>query len=65
MKAALPRGLTHVTAQLNVNYLSPGRGGRLIGRGRVVRVGARVGYAQARSSTGKTSCSRAPPRRSP
>lgn len=47
MKAALPRGLTHVTAQLNVNYLSPGRGGRLIGRGRVVRVGARVGYAEA------------------
>jgi len=40
-------GRRHVTAQLNVNYLSPAQPGRLVARGTAVRVGVSVAYAEA------------------
>jgi uncharacterized protein (TIGR00369 family) len=40
-------GRRHVTAQLNVNYLSPARPGRLVARGTAIRVGVSVAYAEA------------------
>ncbi len=37
----------HVTTQLIVTFLSPGRAGRVTARGRVVKAGGRFGYAEA------------------
>jgi uncharacterized protein (TIGR00369 family) len=37
----------HVTTQLCVTYLAPGRAGRIIARGHVVKRGRRTGYAEA------------------
>jgi uncharacterized protein (TIGR00369 family) len=36
-----------VTTQLSVTYLAPGRTGRILARGRVVKRGRRIGYAEA------------------
>lgn len=47
LRSTLPEGLTFTTTQLNVTFLSPGRGGRVRARGRVVRSGRRFGYAEA------------------
>ncbi|GBC86782.1 Putative esterase [bacterium HR12] len=46
-RTVLEPGTQHVTTQLNVTYLSAGRGGRLVARGRVVKRGRRTGYAEA------------------
>ena len=46
-RTVLEPGTQHVTTQLNVTYLSPGRAGRLLARGRVVKRGRRTGYAEA------------------
>jgi uncharacterized protein (TIGR00369 family) len=40
-------GRRHVTIQLGINYLRPGRPGGLEARGRALRVGNRVAYAEA------------------
>jgi uncharacterized protein (TIGR00369 family) len=37
----------HVTAQLNVNYLTPALPGRLVARGTAVRVGVSIAYAES------------------
>jgi uncharacterized protein (TIGR00369 family) len=47
LRSKLRPGLTHRTAQLNVHFLSKGEGGRLVGRGRAVRLGQRMGYGEA------------------
>ncbi len=39
-------GLTHRTAQLNVHFLAKGEGNRLVGRGRAVYLGQRVGVGR-------------------
>jgi uncharacterized protein (TIGR00369 family) len=46
-RTVLEPGMQHVTTQLNVTYLAPGRGGRISARGRVVKRGRRTGYAEA------------------
>ncbi len=46
-RTVLQPGTQHVTAQLNVTYLAPARGGRVLARGRVVKRGRRTGYAEA------------------
>jgi uncharacterized protein (TIGR00369 family) len=43
----VPRGRRHVTVQLDVHYLAPGRPGRITAVGTTVRVGATIGYAEA------------------
>lgn len=47
LRSRLPPGLTHRTAQLNVHFLSKGEGSRLVGRGRAVHLGQRMGYGES------------------
>ena len=47
LRSKLRAGLTHRTAQLNVHFLAKGEGGRLVGRGRAVRLGQRMGYGES------------------
>jgi uncharacterized protein (TIGR00369 family) len=46
-RTVLRPGTRHVTTQLSVTFLSPGRAGRVTARGRVVKAGGRFGYAEA------------------
>ena len=47
LRSRLRPGLTHRTAQLNVHFLAKGEGNRLVGRGRAVHLGQRMGYGEA------------------
>jgi uncharacterized protein (TIGR00369 family) len=47
LRSRLPAGMTHRTAQLNVHFLAKGEGNRLVGRGRAVHLGRRMGYGEA------------------
>ena len=47
LRSTLEHGLTFTTTHLGVTFLSPGRPGRVVARGRVVRTGRRFGYAEA------------------
>lgn len=46
-RTVLEPGTQHVTTQLNVTYLAAGRDGRILARGRVIKRGRRIGYAEA------------------
>lgn len=46
-RTVLEPGTTHLTSQLSVTFLAPGRRGRVVAKGRVVRAGRRFGYAEA------------------
>jgi uncharacterized protein (TIGR00369 family) len=46
-RTVLEPGTRHVTTQLSVTFLSPGRTGRITARGKVVKSGQRFGYAEA------------------
>jgi uncharacterized protein (TIGR00369 family) len=47
LRSTLEDGLTFTTTHLGVTFLAPGRQGRIVARGRVVRTGRRFGYAEA------------------
>ena len=47
LRSMLRPGMTHRTAQLNVHFLSKGAGNRIIGRGRSMHLGQRMGYGEA------------------
>jgi acyl-CoA thioesterase len=47
LRSRLPAGMTHRTAQLNVHFLAKGEGNRIVGRGRAVHLGRRMGYGEA------------------
>jgi uncharacterized protein (TIGR00369 family) len=47
LRSKLPAGVTHRTAQLNVHFLAKGEGNRLVGRGRSLHLGRRMGYGEA------------------
>ena len=47
LRSSLPAGATHRTAQLNVHFLAKGEGDRLVGRGRALHLGRRMGYGEA------------------
>jgi uncharacterized protein (TIGR00369 family) len=47
VRSMVPQGRRHVTVQLDVHYLSPGRPGRVTAVGTTVRVGTSIGYAEA------------------
>lgn len=47
LRSMLPAGHTHRTAQLNVHFLAKGEGNRLVGRGRSLHLGKRMGYGEA------------------
>jgi uncharacterized protein (TIGR00369 family) len=45
-RSILPSGNTHRTAQLGVHFLAKGEGTRLIGKGRALHLGSRMGYGE-------------------
>ena len=47
VRTALQPGRRHVTVQLGVDFLSPGRPGRITARGRSVKIGTQLGFAEA------------------
>jgi uncharacterized protein (TIGR00369 family) len=47
LRSILAPGSTHRTAQLGVHFLAKGEGTRLLGRGRALHLGARMGYGEA------------------
>jgi uncharacterized protein (TIGR00369 family) len=47
LRSQLRAGLTHRTAQLNVHFLAKGEGNRLVGRGRALHLGQRMGYGES------------------
>ncbi len=47
LRSMLKPGFTHRTAQLNVHFVSKGEGSRIVGRGRSVHLGQRMGYGEA------------------
>jgi uncharacterized protein (TIGR00369 family) len=47
LRSTLEAGYTFTTTHLGVTFLTPGREGRVVARGRVVRSGRRFGYAEA------------------
>lgn len=47
LRSRLRAGLTHRTAQLNVHFLAKGEGNRIVGQGRAVHSGQRMGYGEA------------------
>jgi uncharacterized protein (TIGR00369 family) len=47
LRSMLKAGFTHRTAQLNVHFVSKGEGTRILGRGRSVHLGQRMGYGEA------------------
>jgi uncharacterized protein (TIGR00369 family) len=47
LRSKLRPGLTHRTAQLNVHFLTKGEGDRIVGRGRALHLGQRMGYGEA------------------
>jgi uncharacterized protein (TIGR00369 family) len=47
LRSILAPGSTHRTAQLGVHFLAKGEGTRLVGRGRALHLGTRMGYGEA------------------
>lgn len=47
VRTVLEPGRRHVTVQLGVEFLAPGRAGRIVARGRSVKVGRQLGFAEA------------------
>jgi acyl-CoA thioesterase len=52
LRSMLKAGYTHRTAQLNVHFLAKGEGNLLIGRGRALHLGQRMGYGEAEVEDG-------------
>jgi uncharacterized protein (TIGR00369 family) len=53
LRSRLRAGLTHRTAQLNVHFLAKGEGNKLVGRGRSLHLGQRMGYGEAEVTDGR------------
>jgi len=47
LRSTLEPGQTFTTTQLGVTFLAPGREGRIVAHGRVLKSGRRMGYAEA------------------
>lgn len=47
MRTRLDPAFVHVTAQLDLHYLGMVKAGRVIGRGRTVHLGSKMGYGEA------------------
>lgn len=47
VRTVLDSGRRHVTVQLGIEFLSPGRPGRIIAHGRSVKIGRQLGFAEA------------------
>jgi uncharacterized protein (TIGR00369 family) len=47
IRSAMEPGRLHVTADLDIHFLAPARPGTLLGRGRAVKVGRSLAFAEA------------------
>ena len=47
VRTQLEPGRRHVTVNLSVEFLTPGRAGRIVARGRTVKIGRQLGFAEA------------------
>jgi uncharacterized protein (TIGR00369 family) len=47
IRSAMEAGRLHVTTDMDIHFLSPARPGRLFGRGKAVRVGRSLAFAEA------------------
>jgi len=47
VRTVLEPGWRHVTVQLGVEFLSPGRPGRILAEGRALKIGRQFGFAEA------------------
>jgi uncharacterized protein (TIGR00369 family) len=52
VRTALEPGRRHVTAHLDVQFLSAARIGRLLAKGRAVRIGSQIAFAEASAIDG-------------
>ena len=48
VRTSLEPGRRHVTAQLSMEFLSPGKAGRIIARGHTVKIGRQLGFAECK-----------------
>lgn len=47
IRSAMEPGRLHITADLDIHFLAPARPGRLFGRGKAVKVGRSLAFAEA------------------
>ena len=47
VRTVLQAGRRHVTVQLGLEFLSPGRPGTIVAQGRSVKIGSQLGFAEA------------------
>jgi uncharacterized protein (TIGR00369 family) len=47
VRTVLDPGRRHVTVQIGIEFLSPGRPGRIVAHGRSVKIGRQLGFAEA------------------
>ena len=47
VRTVLQPGRRHVTVQLGIEFLSPGRPGKIAAQGRSVKIGSQLGFAEA------------------
>jgi uncharacterized protein (TIGR00369 family) len=47
IRSAMESGRLHVTTDMDIHYLAPARPGRLFGRGKAIRVGRSLAFAEA------------------
>ena len=47
IRSAMEPGRLHVTTDLDIHYLAPAKPGRLFGRGKAIRVGRTLAFAEA------------------
>ncbi len=47
IRSAMSPGRLHVTTDLDIHYLSPAKPGRLFGRGKAIKVGRSLAFAEA------------------
>jgi uncharacterized protein (TIGR00369 family) len=47
VRTVLEPGRRHVTVQLGIEFLRPGRSGTILARGRSIKIGSQLGFAEA------------------
>ena len=47
VRTSLESGRRHVTVQLSIEFLSPGKSGRIVAHGHTVKIGRQLGFAEA------------------
>ena len=53
IRSAMDPGRLHVTADLDIHFLAPAKPGRLLGRGKAVKVGRSLAFAEASIEDGQ------------